>query len=85
MRFSGKTVTFHLLELDQSPPATLDLAEDETFIQRTFDESGYQFYLLFNERANYFLWVLNEEQPVPDVLDPRDEDLLVVRRSGFAF
>ena len=55
------------------------------FIQRTFDESGYQFYLLFNERADYFFWVLNEEGPVPDEFDAAGDDLLFGRRSGFAF
>ena len=52
---------------------------------RTFDESGYQFFLLFNTTGNYFTWVLNEEEIVPDELVPVDDDLLVGRRSGFAF
>jgi hypothetical protein len=55
------------------------------FVQRTFDKSGYQFFLLFNEKSNYLFWVLNEEPGVPDVLEPAGEDLLVGRRSGFAF
>ena len=59
------------------------MGEEERFIQRTFDESGYQFYLLFNERDDYFFWVLNEEEPLRDVLDPLGDDLLVGRRSGF--
>ena len=87
VRFQGKIVTFRFHELDQSSPspAALPLAADEIFVQRTFDESGYQFYLVFNDRANYFLWVLNEEEPVPDVFDTIDDDLLFGRRSGFAF
>lgn len=83
--FDGKTVTFHFHELDQSPPTALPLGEDELLIERTFDESGYQFFLLFNDQANYFFWVLNEEETVPDVLEPLAEDLLVGKRSGFAF
>ncbi len=83
--FEEKTVRFHLHQLDQSPPTVLTLAPGERFIQRTFDESGYQFYLLFNEDANHFLWVLNEEQAVPDVFEPYGADLLIGRRSGFAF
>ena len=87
VRFQGKIVTFRFHELDQSSPspAALPLAADEIFVQRTFDESGYQFYLVFNDRANYFLWVLNEEEPVPDVFDTIEDDLLFGRRSGFAF
>ncbi|MFC1954888.1 hypothetical protein ACFLVZ_03615, partial [Chloroflexota bacterium] len=38
-------------------------------------------------KDNYFLWVLNEEEIVPDVLDPvlNRQDIVVGRRSGFAF
>lgn len=83
--YQGKTVTFNLYQLDQSPPQLFSLGEDEVFIQRTFDESGYQFFLLFNERQNYFFWVLNEEENVPDILDSKADDLVVGRRSNFAF
>jgi len=85
--YRGKSVTFHLHQLPQDPPKLFKLLEDEVFVERTFDESGYQFFLLFNEAENYFFWVLNEEEGVPDVLDTvlEHEDILVGRRSGFAF
>lgn len=83
--YKGKTVTFNLFQLDQQPPQLFTLGTDELFIQRTFDESGYQFFLLFNERLNYFFWVLNEEENVPDILDSQADDLVMGRRSGFAF
>ncbi len=83
--YKGKTVTFNFFQLDQTPPQLFTLATDEVFIQRTFDESGFQFFLLFNERLNYFLWVLNEEENVPDILDNHASDLLLGKRSGFAF
>lgn len=85
VRYNRKTVRFHLHQLSQELPAGLDLGENEIFVQRTFDESGYQFYLIFNTDANYFFWVLNEEETVPDVFDPVEDDLVVGRRSGFAF
>ena len=85
VRARGKEVTFHLHQLSQEPPSFFTLGEDEVFVERTFDESGYQFFLLFNERENYFFWVLNEEEPLPDVLDPLADDLVVGKRSGFAF
>jgi len=85
VRADSKEVIFHLNELDQTPPSLFNLGEDELFVERTFDESGYQFFLLFNERENYFFWVLNEEEPLPDVLEPVADDLLVGKRSGFAF
>jgi hypothetical protein len=85
VRFRGREVTFHLHKLSQKPPSRFQLGPGERFIERTFDESGYQFFLLFNEKRNYFFWVLNEEVTVPDVLVPLEDDLLVGRRSGFAF
>ena len=85
VRAGDKEVTFHLHQLAQTPPSLFRLGDDEVFIERTFDESGYQFFLLFNERENYFFWVLNEETQLPDILEPVADDLLVGKRSGFAF
>ncbi len=85
VRYDGREVTFHLHELSQEQPNLFELGEDEVSVMRTFDESGYQFFLLFNERTNYLFWVLNEEEPIPDILEPLGEDLLVGRRSGFVF
>lgn len=83
--YNGKKVTFNLHKLRQEPPALFPLGQGELFIERTFDESGYQFFLLFNEEKDYFFWVLNEEEGLSDVLEPVGDDLLVGKRSGFAF
>ena len=83
--YRQRKVTFHLHELSQEPPKLFQLGDGEVSLMRTFDESGYQFFLIFNERKNFFLWVLNEEEPLPDVLQHVEDDLLVGRRSGFAF
>lgn len=85
VRYRGKEVTFHLHQLSQDQPRLFQLGEDELSLMRTFDESGYQFFLLFNLRGNYFTWVLNEEELLPDALVPLEPDLLVGKRSGFAF
>ena len=85
VRFDGKDVIFNLNQISQEPPALFELAENEEYIEKTYDESGYNFILLFNNERNYFNWVLNEEVPLPDELMPIGEDLLVGRRSGFAF
>ena len=85
VRYNNKDVTFNLHQLSQEPPKLFRLGPDETYIMRTFDESGYQFFLLFNDRRNYFMWVLNEEELVADQLMLVEEDLWVGRRSGFAF
>ena len=85
VRYNDKVVVFHLHQLSQDPPESFRLGEDEIFVMRTFDESGYQFFLIFNEARNYFLWVLNEEETMSDILVPLEDDLLVGRKSGFAF
>lgn len=89
--FRGRTVLFRLHRLEQRLPQQFQLAQDEAFVARTFDESGYQFFLLFNTRKNYFLWVLNEEATVADQLVPFDggarlsQELVVGKLSGFVF
>ena len=83
--YRGKTVRFHLHPLDQTPPTRLTTTADERFIERTLDESGVPFYLLFNSARRYFFWVLNEEQTVPDVWVPVGPDVVAGRRTGFVF
>ncbi len=80
-----KTVTFNHNRLPQEPPKLFSLGENEAFIERTFDESGYQFFLLFNDEGNYPFWVLNEEGGVPDVLEPIGDDLVAGKHSAFIF
>lgn len=83
--YGGKEVTFNLHHLSQEPPKLFPLGDNEIFVERTFDESGFQFFLIFNEQTNYLFWVLNEEELVPDIFEPVGEDILVGKRSGFAF
>jgi hypothetical protein len=81
----NKAVTFHLAELDQTVPRGLGMRRTETFVCRTWDESGFKFYLLFNKAPAHFLWVLNEEDGIPGTLEPVDESLVVDKLSDFAF
>ena len=83
--YKGKTVTFHLHKLSTEPPKMFALKTNEIYIERTFDESGIQFFLLFNTTGNYFFWVLNEEEIVPDEFTQLEKDILIARRTGFAF
>ena len=85
VRYNGLDKTFNLLRLPQDPPRLFELGQDETFVMRSQDESGYQFFLLFNERTSHLFWVLNEEAVVPDELQPIHQDAVVGRRSGFVF
>ena len=85
--YGEKTVKFHLHQIAQEPPTLFELGDREIFIERTLDESGYRFFLLFNEQKNYFIWVLNEEDGLTDIFDPANEegDIVIGRRSKFAF
>jgi hypothetical protein len=83
--YNKKAVTFHLHQLSTEPPKKFALRTNEAFIQRNFDESGTQFFLLFNTERNYFFWVLNEEEPAAETYSPIDKDVIVGNRSGFAF
>lgn len=85
LTYQGKSVRFRLHALRQEPPTKFALGPDETFVMRTFDESGCQFFLLFHSGRKHFFWVLNEEEPVPDTFDSVSDDVVIGRRTGFAF
>ena len=81
----GKTVLFKLNPIKQELPSGITLRDGEEFISRNFDESGFQFVLLFDNRRNAFRYVLDESAPLPDQLLPFGKDVFVGLRSGFAF
>ena len=85
VKYREKSVTFHFHKLPQLPPKRFTLPPDETFVERTCDESGFQFFLLYNTAGKYFMWVLNEEAPVPDHFHLLADGVLLGRRSGFLF
>jgi hypothetical protein len=85
VKYKRKSVTFHFHRIPQLPPKRFALPADEVFVERTCDESGFQFFLLYNTASKYFLWVLNEEVPVPDHFHPLADGVLLGRRSGFVF
>lgn len=85
--FRGKSVVFELNDLTKvAPPAGL-LNADERYLGPIFDESGIQFFLVFDERLKVFHYILNETAPVPDELyASRISDRIVIgRRTGFAY
>jgi hypothetical protein len=89
--YRGRAVTFRLHPLEQQAPKTLTLRADEVLVERTLDESGYPFCLLFNTLKRYFLWVLDEDSALPDVLTQVDDvaklhqEVQVGKLSGFVF
>lgn len=83
--YRGRSVRFRLHDVPQSPPPPQQLREGETFVFRTFDESGFQLVLLYDTAQPAFRFVLDEAAPLPDTLEQLGDRLLVGRRSGFAF
>ena len=83
--FRGRTVSFRLNDLSQAPVPASSLLPEEVFVERTCDDSGYQFVLLFDTKRNAFRFVLDETAKLPDVFEEPEPGLLVGRLSGFAF
>lgn len=85
--FRDKAVTFHLNDLsDVAPPPELLSASDD-YLGPVYDESGLQFYLVFNRDLKIFHYVLNEQVPEPEQFKPADysDRILIGQRTGFAF
>jgi hypothetical protein len=78
-----KTVVFHLHQLEQTLPQGWELSADEQFVERTCDESGFQFYLMHRKSRNHFLWILDETTAVK--FDSLGEGMWLDKRSGFLF
>jgi hypothetical protein len=62
--FKGKTVEFTLPDLSNVKPAAGMLREDEVYIGPSWDESGVQFFLIYNKSAKTFLYLLNDSPKV---------------------
>lgn len=81
----GKTVRFHFQALPQTPPAPGVLGPEEKFVSRTFDESGFPFFLCYQPASKSFFWILNEESPTPETFTDLAPDIHLGRRTGFVF
>lgn len=84
---NGKSVVFELNDLSdvKIPSAALD--GSETYIGPVFDESGMQFFLVFNPGLKVFHFILDETGNISDDFDPLEgtKGILLGRRTGFAF
>ncbi len=84
--FKDKTVEFSIPDLSNVKPAPGMLREDEVYIGPSWDESGVQFYLIFNKTAKTFLYLLVDtpkmDQYEPSSLSPA---VTVGNRTSFVF
>lgn len=83
--YGGREAMFNFNDLTQVSPNGFKPHKDEVFVARTFDESGYQLLLFYNQKAPHFFFVLDEDGALPESLTAAGESHLIGERSGFAF
>lgn len=85
--FDGKSTLFRLNDLSDVKPTENHIGPEEIYIGPIFDESGIQFFLIFNRVLKVFHYVLNDTSPVPEemidsVVSPH---IQIGLRTRFAF
>lgn len=86
VRFKGKQVLFELNDLSNVRPPEGFLQANEQFIGPIHDESGVQFFLVFNTEVKVFHYILNEAAPSDTFFTSSVADRIMIgNRTGFAF
>ncbi len=87
VRYSDLSVLFQLNDLSSVTPPETSLRKGETYIGPVFDESGIQFFLVYNPKIKLFHYILNETDNLPERLLTSDtsDHILIGNRTGFAF
>ncbi len=84
--YKGKTVEFEIPDLSKVKPAPGMVRDDEIYIGPCWDESGVQFFLVFNKPSKTFLYLLNDN---PKMDQYQSSDLspaaTVGMRTSFVF
>jgi hypothetical protein len=85
--FGGKQIAFRLNDLSDVAPREGLLRDTETYIGPVFDESGVQFFLVYNTQFKIFHYILNETWGQPDQFIESEvaERIVIGKRTGFAF
>ncbi len=85
--FRGKSVLFALNDLSRIAPPQSMLNKDEEYIGPVHDESGLQFFLVYNSSAKVFHYILNNTGHVPEQfsISRSDKQISIGTRTGFAF
>ncbi len=83
----NRSVTFLLNDLAEERPPDGYLNGNEDYLGPVFDESGLEFFLVFNRDLKIFHYILNETRQVPDQFRPASftDSIQIGRRTGFAF
>ncbi len=85
--YKDKAVVFRFNDVSGIKPSKDYLLEEEQYIGPVYDESGLQFYLVFNKELKIFHYLLNENTKVPEDLQVStlSPNVLVGKRTGFVF
>ncbi|MEK7640387.1 MAG: hypothetical protein AAB389_00110, partial [Patescibacteria group bacterium] len=85
INFGGRSTLWELNNLSQTAPKSV-IRKGEVFVERTFDESGHQFLLVYNPKTAHFMFVLDEDRlMLPEALAPSADNIFIGEKSGFAF
>ena len=87
LTYRDRTVRFNLVDLSGVKPPAKALRKDEIYLGPIMDESGIEFFLMFDQKLKTFIYVLNENRKVADRLQtmPDAPGILIGRRTGFAY
>ena len=85
VQFQQRTKTFHLHNPGIKPPTLAQLRKTEVMVGPVFDESGIQFFLLFDTAEKHFMYILNEEDKPIEHFQRLNERVLIGKRTGFAY
>ncbi len=83
--YNDKKVIFNLHQIAQTPPKLFDMPSDEEMVFKTYDESGFQYFLIFNKNTKSFYYILNEEESPLQEFERISTDIVVEKNSKFAY
>jgi hypothetical protein len=85
LSYGDREVVFDLNQLSQASPEKENLSAGEEVLFNLHDESDLQFYLIFNNRTNDFMYVLNENHRTDLNLKQLENNVWIDPVSEFAF
>ena len=85
VNYKDRQIVFHLYKSGMKLPVKAILLPEEEYVGPSFDESGLQFYLIYNTEGRSLYWILNEDVFVPEAFAHVHSDVVIGDRTQFAF
>ena len=83
--FRGVGVNFILTPQQLDLPPSTQLADGEVFVGPVQDESGVRFLLLFNQKTNHFMYLIDDSAAMVEPFTDPIDDISFGIRTGFAY